>query len=102
MASTGDYGEHMFRITRGKGFHMTFDNGWTVSVQWGTGNYGSHYMAPESLTDEEAGAIGSTTAEVAAWDKNRKWYQVSEHSDTVQGYMSTDEVLAFMTKIAAL
>jgi len=31
--------EKAFRITEGKGFHMSFDNGLTVSVQWGYGNY---------------------------------------------------------------
>jgi hypothetical protein len=92
----------MFKITRGKGFHMTFDNGWTVCVQWGTGNYGDHYWVVDSSTDEEVGAQGSATAEVAAWDKDRNWYKVNEASDTVRGYVSTDEVLAFMTKIAAL
>lgn len=25
--------------TRNKGFRMTFDNGFNVSVQWGAGNY---------------------------------------------------------------
>jgi hypothetical protein len=28
-----------------KGFSMTFDNGWTVSVQWGAGTYSSNYDA---------------------------------------------------------
>lgn len=91
----------MFKITRGKGFQMTFDNGWTVSVQWGTGNYGDHYMVSDSSTDADVGAKGSSTAEIAAWDKDGNWYQVSEY-DMVRGYVSTDEVLAFMTKIAAL
>ena len=28
-----------FRITSGKGFHLTFNNGITISVQWGKMNY---------------------------------------------------------------
>lgn len=28
-----------FKITGNKGFHITFPNGWTVSVQFGPGNY---------------------------------------------------------------
>lgn len=40
-----------------QGFHMTFDNGFTVSVQWGKRNY----------CDE-----GETTAEVAVWDTRRR------------------------------
>lgn len=91
----------MFKITLGKGFHMTFENGWTVSVQWGTGNYGDHYTTFGSSSDEEVGAVGSTTAEIAAWDRNGNWYQMSEYN-TIKGYVSANDVLAFMAKIAAL
>lgn len=31
------------RITGGKGFGMSFDNGWAVSVQFGYGNYADNY-----------------------------------------------------------
>jgi hypothetical protein len=84
----------MFKITHGKGFHMTFENGWTVSVQWGMGNYGNYY-------DEEVDGMGSTTAEIAAWDIDGNWYQMSEY-DIVKGHVSANDVLAFMAKIAAL
>jgi hypothetical protein len=98
----------MFRITRDKGFHMTFDNGWTVSVQWGTGNYGDHYMkmfdpvsaSPTDLSQELA-AKGSFTAEAAAWDKDGNWYKV-DGDDKLLCYASSADVLAFMVKIAAL
>ena len=33
----------MFRITDNKGFHLTFKNGVTISVQFGIGNYGDNY-----------------------------------------------------------
>jgi hypothetical protein len=29
----------MFKITHKKGFHITFENDYTVSVQFGPGNY---------------------------------------------------------------
>jgi hypothetical protein len=35
------------------GFHMSFPNGYTVSVMWGQGNYAD---------------AGKTTAELAVWD----------------------------------
>ena len=41
-----------------EGFHMTFKNGCTISVQFGKHNY----------CDE-----GKTTAEVAAWNKKGDW-----------------------------
>jgi hypothetical protein len=31
-----------FKSTNNKGFQMTFENGWTISVQFGYGNYCSH------------------------------------------------------------
>lgn len=43
-----------FQSNRNNGFHMTFANGWTVSVQSG---------APHYCTFGE-------TADVAVWDKN--------------------------------
>jgi hypothetical protein len=57
----------MFKITGGKGFHITFENGWTVSVQFGPGNYADNYNMRIGDEDKEAGNRGSTTAECAVW-----------------------------------
>jgi len=91
----------MFKITEGKGFHMTFANGWTVSVQWGSGNYCQNYNARPSDKSERAyedmqrklGEAGVPVAEVGWW----KGYGEME----VSGYMSPDEVLALMVELAA-
>ena len=48
------------------GFHMTFDNGVTVSVQFGKHNY----------CDQ-----GETTDEVAVWDQNDDWYIFNEEDN---------------------
>ena len=53
-----------FISTNRKGFHMTFENGLTVSVQWGAGNYCDNY----GLRDYDAWCgkdMSSDTAEVA-------------------------------------
>ena len=50
-------------ITRGRGFHIRFDNGYTVSVQWGGGNYCDNHR--EDVSDNSVGEYGSNTAEVA-------------------------------------
>jgi hypothetical protein len=95
----------MFKITRGKGFHMTFDNGWTVSVQWGAGNYCDHYSThlrtgeDYDRADRDVGSNGSMTAEIAAWDKDGTWFDFGH--DQVHGYVPADDVLAFMTMIAS-
>ena len=57
----------MFRITGGKGFHITFANDYTVSVQFGPGNYCDHYDRNIGSDDEACGKEGSTVAEVAVW-----------------------------------
>ena len=91
----------MFKITEGKGFHMTFANGWTVSVQWGAGNLCPNYNAYPSDKSERAykdmqrklGEKGVPVAEVGWW---------KDSGDVeVAGYMSPDEVAAFMVELAA-
>jgi hypothetical protein len=67
----------MFRITDTKGFHITFKNGVTVSVQFGWGNYCGDY--PEDITKYPSPAErwgkpdlkaseGTADAEVAVWN----------------------------------
>ena len=95
----------MFKVSDGKGFQMTFSNGWTVSVQWGVGNYCAvnHRWTPyESveIVDRTVGAEGSATAEIAAWDANNVWYQFP--ADTVKGYCTPDEVADFIKMISAM
>ena len=86
----------MFNITSQKGFHITFENGWTVSVQFGRGNY-----CDNRNISSMAPVPASRTAEVAAWDSNVKMFEF-EDGNTVQGWMPPEEVLAFMNKIAAM
>lgn len=88
----------MFKITDNKGFHITFENGWTVSVQWGAGNYGDNYDHPFF---DKGDVPPSTRAEIAAWDYNRKWHEF-ESGDTVNGYVSPDEVAAFISLIQGM
>jgi hypothetical protein len=86
----------MFKITEGKGFQVTFKNGWTVSVQFGAFNYCSN--RDNEIGDIEACKKGSKTAEIAAWDSKGTWYDFGD--DVVKGYVTPEEVLDFMNKIA--
>ena len=84
----------MFNITQGKGFQITFANGYTVSVQFGYGNY----------CDNRYGNDGakSANAEVAAFKSHGgEWVKLGEHDDVI-GYQTPDQVLAIMARIAAL
>jgi hypothetical protein len=98
----------MLKVTGGKGFALTFANGWTASVQFGTGNYcdnRNRSLYSEWITqsviesaDVRAGEAGSVNAEIAAWDADGKWYDFG--SDTVKGWVSADEVAKFLAEIA--
>jgi hypothetical protein len=86
----------MFDITNRKGFHMTFANGWTISVQWGEGNYCDNYSANINRNED---APASKTAEVAAWN-GEEWHEF-DNSTGVVGYCSADKILEYMNIIAA-
>lgn len=90
-----------FNIYKGSGFHITFHNGWTVSVQFGPGNYCDNYNLEDFLPvmKGEKELPASASAEIAAWDKNGEWYDFGD--DQVRGYQNPEEVLLFMAQIAA-
>jgi hypothetical protein len=64
------------------GFQMSFENGNTISIQFGLGAYGSN--RDESKTE-------TNLAEIAIWNKKKEWYQF-ESTDSVKGFVTTDEV----------
>jgi hypothetical protein len=90
----------VFRITSGKGFHMAFENGWTISVQFGTGNYCDNrtYELYTPEEDRRVGRDGSLTAEIAAWGADGERYNFGD--DTVKGWVSANEVVKWMHKFA--
>jgi len=85
----------MFKLTGGKGIQITFANGWTVSVQFGSGNYCEN----RDYTWRSCEKGESVDAEIAAWDADGTWYDMG--GDTVKGWCSPDEVGAFITKVQA-
>ena len=90
----------MFKVFPNKGFQMTFKNGWTVSVMFGSGNYCE--MKYDIYWTSENGVKAkrsheSKDAEIAAWDFDGNWFDFG--CDTVDGYISADEVGEFINKI---
>jgi hypothetical protein len=86
----------MLKITQGKGFHMTFENGNTISVQFGAGNYcGNH---DEEFPSDIPKKTTCEDAEIAIWDKNGKWLtkEYLDKGDDVLGWLTADEVLKAM------
>lgn len=85
----------MFKITHGKGFHITFENGYTVSVQWGPGNYADNYYQ-SSDEAREAGEKGSETAECAVWHKDGDLLEYEDWGGTVSNHSTPAEVLKLL------
>jgi hypothetical protein len=88
----------MFTISSGRGFQITFDNGYTVSVQWGNGNYCTN-------RDGENG-FDSRTAEVAVYredernvtDINSGFYPIN--GERVRGWQTPEQVAKLIQKVA--
>ena len=87
----------MFKATRGAGFHITFGNGWTVSVQWGCGNDCENKYAD---WDDVNYHKSSSDAEVWAWPADG--VPVPEEYEYSRGYQSPADVAAYIAAVAAL
>ena len=93
-----------FSNSRGSGFHLTFDNNWTVSVQFSGGHYCDNYDKKWNFAEKQAakGDSGrSSTAEIAVWsnrisDSGLIWLE----DDTVRGYTTADEVAQVIHKVS--
>jgi hypothetical protein len=88
----------MFRITDNKGFQIKFDNGYTVSVQFGPGNYSSNYNL--SMLDNINMPMTANTAETALLAPDGSF--VAYKDNDVQGYQSTVDVLALLNYASKL
>lgn len=89
----------MFKITMHKGFHMTFENGVTVSVQWGSGNHCENKNDNYDAAKNAKSSYDCLTAEVAAWTRDGEWILpqlIDLEYDTVIGYQTTEDVLRIM------
>ena len=92
----------MFKITEGKGFHLTFANGIVLSVQFGRGNYCENRGI--SSEKERKMYFSSKDAEIAIWDGESKYltneankdiYGEELHDD-VKGWVSVTDVVKFV------
>ena len=81
----------MFSITGNRGFHMTFENGYTVSVQFGKGNYCDNYDLPLSYVVEEKTVPDSKNAETALIGGDKKFVRYLHNE--VQKNMTPEMVL---------
>ena len=85
----------MFRITQNKGFQMTFENGCTISVQFGYGNYCDNNNHPDGYYFFNGKTmVESSDAEIAIILPNGEFYDFG--NDLVKGYCSADEVADYI------
>ena len=81
----------MIRTTGNKGFQMTFENGWTVSVQFGAGNYCENRW--NDVFDGSRSDTKCANAECARWYKG-------EDMDEPTGWVTPDDVAKFIADTA--
>ena len=87
-----------FLITRNKGFRITFENGFAISVQWGPENYCERRDHTDFDQPRKEKFWESKSAEIAVFDTNNKMQENSSVGmillgrDTVEGWVSADQV----------
>jgi len=86
-----------FRSTENKGFQITFQNGWTISVQFGKGNYCEVGYIGEYGGEMKKLRHYSKDAEIAIF-KGEEWYNFG--TDTVSGYCEPKEVAEWISKVS--
>ena len=84
------------------GFRVDCPNGWTVSIQWGAGNYGDNNW--KRSQQAPVGGWKSRTAEVAAWRTNARdseaWYDGNPNG--VRRWQAVGDVMEYMRMISDL
>lgn len=87
-----------FKSQERPGFSMTFENGWTISVQWHIHAYCERKKMTTDMDEIfDRKPAQSATAEIAIWDKEGEWYNFE--SDQVLGYQTPDQVVEWMQKV---
>jgi len=85
-----------FKITDHKGFHITFKNEITVSVQFGPGNYCENREMSYSKP-KEVMTLKSSNAEIAIFDSDGTWFTrfcpFIKDSDDVDGWVTPEKLL---------
>ena len=98
-----------FVATNNKGFQMTFENGFRISVQWGVGNYCQKKDDGEYGDSMKTDFWESNSAEMAVFGKdgefiNIRGYELEKEdgtvkkvNDVVAGWLSADTVAKCIT-----
>ena len=96
----------MSKFTSGynKGFRMTFENGFAISVQWGVGNYCEKKDSGQWDEPTKHDFWSSNTSEIAVFNKEGNMIPITgytlentdgteeNYTDVVSGWLSTNQV----------
>ena len=85
-----------FVATNNKGFRMTFENGFAISVQWGPGNYCEKKDEDFNQPMKER-FWESKSAEIAVFNKEGEFIGIAD--DAVVGWLTTDQVAKCITVV---
>tara|TARA_Y100001963_G_C6672232_1_gene395661 strand:- start:325 stop:678 length:354 start_codon:yes stop_codon:yes gene_type:complete len=83
-----------FTTNKNKGFQMKFNNGFIISVQWGTMNYCEVYTKHFKIDGKEEMKTNhweSETAEIAVFNEKQEMIPLTER-DCVIGWLTPNEV----------
>ncbi|NDB83159.1 MAG: hypothetical protein EB127_10590 [Alphaproteobacteria bacterium] len=80
----------MFAKTE-NGFRITCENGYSISVQFGLGNY---------CSNRNGDSDSSADAEIAVLDSNGEFIALSEYDDVV-GYQSVADFVRILTMVSS-
>ena len=86
-----------FIATRNKGFRMTFENGFAISVQWGPENYCNRKNEEDFDKPTNERFWESITAEIAVFNKEGEFIGVDDNA--VAGWLDTDKVAKCITVV---
>lgn len=88
------------------GTHLHFDNGWTLSVQWGTGNYCENRNFGGVLNGVAAAGQHNfrrcPDAEIMLFHREREANYALSEFDSVRGWVTPADVLEMLPVIARM
>jgi hypothetical protein len=96
----GDRSYPWARYADGKnnGAHLKFENGYTLSVQWGYGNYCDGYP---KLSFEQHHPRETETVEIACWDRFGNVFTF-DNGNQVLGWQTVADVEAWIKRFATM
>ena len=97
-----------------KGYEMTFDNGWTISVKWGAGAEGSNFTQSASEANYRSNATARTAEAAAIYgdpiskDADDLWWNFADgrvepdNRTSVSSFINPDKVADMITIVKNL